>query len=205
MREALLKSMEARGISKRVVKAVSLVPREKFVLKKYIREAYADIPLPIHAEQTISQPTTVAIMTDALDVEEGNKVLEIGAGSGYQAAILSKLAGKVFTIEIIKELADFAKDNLKAAAIKNVKVIHGDGSLGYKKEAPYDRIIVTAASPSIPEELFKQLKEGGVMIVPSGGLYTQSMLKVTKKKGKAVTQELGWFRFVPLKGKHGHK
>ncbi|MFH1637507.1 MAG: protein-L-isoaspartate(D-aspartate) O-methyltransferase [Candidatus Woesearchaeota archaeon] len=208
MKESLFRRMEERGISKKVVKAISQVQRDKFVLKEYIKDAYADIPLPIHAQQTISQPSTVAIMTEALEVKAGDKVLEVGSGSGYQAAILSKLIGsrgKVFTIEIIEELARFAENNISAAGIKNVETVHGDGSLGYKKEAPYDRIIVTAASPCFPEDLFKQLKENGIMVVPSGGLYTQSMLKVKKKKGRAITQELGWFCFVPLKGKHGHR
>lgn len=190
----------------KVIEAFKKIPREEFISKEYLSQAYGDYPLSIGLGQTISQPTTVMIMTEALEVKEGHKILEIGTGSGYQAAILSYLVGKkgiVYTTEIIEELARFAESNIKKLNIRNVKVIYSDGSLGYKKAAPYDRIIVTAGSPRIPEELLKQLKPSGIMIVPVGDLLSQKMLKIIKKK-KLEIKDLGNFTFVPLKGQYGH-
>jgi len=201
MKEFLIKKWESEGISKEVIDAFKKVKREDFVLKEYRNVAYKDVALPIIENQTISQPSTVIIMTNALDVKKGMKVLEIGAGSGYQAALLSKLVGskgKVVTVEIIKELVDFAKKNLKKAKIRNVNVIHGDGSLGYAKEKPYDRIIVTAACPRILDSYLKQLKKKGILIIPVGKGF-QRMIKVKEKR----VIDLGDFVFVPLKGKHG--
>jgi protein-L-isoaspartate(D-aspartate) O-methyltransferase len=187
--------------SKKVIDAFRKVPRENFVLPEYKEFAYDDNPLPILKGQTISQPTTVMIMTDALEVKEGQKILEIGSGSGYQSAILSVLVGekgKVYTTEIIPELAEFAKKNLKD--YKNVKVIKAKG-VGYKKEAPYDRIIVTAAAREIPFKLLEeQLKDSGIMIVPVGPPYLQRLLKIRKLK-KIKIEDLGDFMFVPLR--HG--
>jgi len=163
--------------------------------------------LPIGYEQTISQPTTVLIMTEALELKKGQKVLEVGAGSGYQAALIGNLVGakgKVITTEIIPELAKFAKANLKKAKIKNAFVVEYDGSQGYGKEAPYDRIIVTAACPEIPKPLVDQLKEGGIIIAPVGSFLGQKMVKGTKRKGGLETYSLGDFVFVPLKGKYGY-
>lgn len=191
---------------KKVIEAFLKVPREFFVLSGFEKEAYADVPLPIHAEQTISQPTTVAIMLEALELKEGMKVLEIGAGSGYNAALIATIVGKegkVYTMEFVKELADFAQKNLKRAGINNAVVVHGDGSKGFERRAPYDRIIVTAAAPSIPEALAKQLKEGGIIVIPVGDAYMQHVVKARKVKGKLETQDLGEFIFVPLKGKYG--
>jgi|SRR3989344_2072026 len=208
MKEELIRDLQKRVIKdERVLEAFKAVPREAFVLKHYRDMAYEDRPLPILCEQTISQPTTVVIMTQALEVKDGMKVLEVGAGSGYQAAILSKLVGKkgkVIATEIIKEVAEFARDNLKKLNISNVKVINCDGSLGYEKEKPYDRIIVTAGASIIPEPLFKQLKIGGILVIPVGSLYSQSMLKIKKKsKGRRDIKNLGQFLFVPLKGEYG--
>jgi protein-L-isoaspartate(D-aspartate) O-methyltransferase len=178
------------------------VPREKFVLPLFQEEAYEDYPLPIGLNQTISQPTTVAIMTEALNPTFGDKILEIGAGSGYQAAILSEIVGpggNIITIEILPELVKLAKRNLKA--YENVKVLKRDGSKGYKKEAPYDRILVAAAAPVVPEALFEQLKEGGILLVPVGEPRKQKLLKITKqKKGARKVEDLGAFIFVPLVG-----
>lgn len=188
----------------RVLQAFSVIPRERFIQKEYLRESYFDHPLPIPEEQTISQPTTVMIMTEALEVKKGDKVLEVGTGSGYQAAILSKLVGEeefVYTTEIRPKLVKFAKQNLKKTGIKNVKVIEHDGSQGLKKYAPYDAIIVTAGAPSTPQPLLEQLKKGGILIIPVGQIFSQEMLKI-RKGGK--TTSLGFFRFVELKGKHGH-
>ena len=150
--------------SEKLLEAFRKVPREKFILKEYKEQAYEDIALPLIKGQTISQPTTIMLMTQALDIKQDNKVLEIGSGSGYQAAILSYLAKDVITTEIIPELFEYAKKNLKS--YKNVKVIKAEENLlGYPKESPYDRIIVTAASPDIPKTLLEQLKSGGILVI----------------------------------------
>jgi len=158
-----------------------------------------DTALPIVAEQTISQPSTVVSMLDALEVGTGMKVLEIGAGSGYNAALLSKLAKKVYSIERIKELVELARKNLKKAGIKNVNVIHADGKKGYAKEAPYDRIIVTAAAKKIPDTLLKQLKNGGVLLMPVGPEYGQELIRVRRKGKDYLYEKLGGYMFVPLR------
>lgn len=178
-----------------MLEAIEKVPRENFVPKKYSDLAYLDEPLPLIAGQTISQPTTVAIMTAALDAKKGQKVLEIGTGSGYQAAVLAELAGpkgKVYTIERIKDLVDYARKNLRT--YKNVFVIHGDGTKGYKSAATYDRIIVTAAASELPGVIWRQLKEGGIMVIP----IEDHLFKITKVKGKPKMADLGLFTFVPL-------
>ncbi len=193
---------------KAVISAFQKVRRELFVPEEYKKEAYIDEPLPIPAGQTISQPTTVVLMLDALEVKPGHKVLEIGAGSGYNAALLGVLVGekgKVITTEIVPELVKFAKANLKKAGIKNVAIIHSDGSRGYAKEAPYDRIICTAAAPKIPDVLVRQLKEGGILLIPVGQMHAQRMIKARKLKGKLETSDLGDYVFVPLTGKFGIK
>lgn len=189
---------------KNVIRAFKAVPREKFVPKAFLHEAYGDYALPIPAAQTISQPTTVVMMTQALELKPKDKVLEVGAGSGYQAAMISKIAKEVITTELISELAILAKNNLKSAGINNVRVLCRDGSKGYDKEAPYDKIMVTAACPQIPVELLKQLKTGGILVAPVGAIHTQEMLKVKKgKRGKLTVTNLGDFVFVPLRGRHG--
>jgi len=186
--------------SEKLLEAFRKVPREKFILEDYKDQAYADIALPLTKGQTISQPTTVMLMTQALDVNSDNKVLEVGTGSGYQAAILSYLAKEIITTEIVPEMVSFAKKNLKS--YKNVKIIKAkENELGYKKEAPYDRIIVTAASPEIPKVLLEQLKPRGIMVVPVGK-YSQKMLVIKKDKELKINN-LGEFMFVPLKGKFG--
>lgn len=211
--------------TKSVIKAFETVKREEFIPKGLDKYAYVDEPLPLFEGQTISQPYTVAVMTEALEPRAGNKIVEVGAGSGYQAALLSKIVKKVITIERLESLYEFAKENLKN--YKNVKVILGDGSKGYKKEAPFDRIIITAAAPSIPEPLFEQLREKGIMIIPVGskelsqsnkkwadswnkqfggtgyGVGEQRLLKVRKIKGKIKIEYLGPFVFVPLVGEFG--
>ncbi len=190
---------------KRLIKAFRSILRENFVLPEYISEAYADYPLPIPGGQTISQPTTVMIMIEALELKETDKVLEIGAGSGWCAALIAYIVKKgfVYTVEIIEKLANFAKSNIKNTGLKNIKVIHGDGSCGYPKAAPYDKIIITAACPTIPQPLIAQLKEGGIIVAPVGGYYIQKMIKARKIKGKLIEENLGDFRFVPLKGVFG--
>ena len=188
---------------KRIIKAFKEIPREDFVLEGYKEQAYADTALPIIEGQTISQPSTIMIMTEALEPKQKDKVLEIGAGSGYQAALLSKLCKKIYTIDRIPGIIRFAKHNLDK--IKNVEVIEGDGTLGYDKEKPYDKIIVTAASPEIPKALVKQLKDDGIIVIPVGDPLYCRMIKARKVKGKLKQEFLGYFSFVPLIGEEGYK
>ncbi len=195
---------EEYSFNENLISAFGFVKRENFILPEHLAEAYGDHPLPILSGQTISQPTTVMIMIDALDLKPTDNVLEIGAGSGYGAAIISRLAKKVTSIEIIPKLAAFAESNLKKEKIRNVEIIAGDGSIGFKKNSPYDKIIITAACPKIPEELIDQLNEGGIIVAPVGDLFTQVMIKATKKYGKLEEKKIGYFRFVPLKGKKGY-
>jgi len=204
----LLELWESQRLVKdrHVLEAFRKIPREMFVPKEFKDDAYRDEPLPISAGQTISQPSTVMLMLDALEVRPGNKVLEIGAGSGYNAALLSFLVGskgKVISTEIIPALVRFAKSNLKKAGIKKVTVIQTDGSKGHAKEAPYDRIICTAAAPVIPQVLIDQLKEGGIIIIPVGGAWGQTMIRGRKIKGQLETEDLGGYLFVPLRGRFG--
>ena len=192
---------------KRVIEAFKKVPREKFIKKEHLDEAYGDYPLAIGEGQTISQPTTVMIMTQALELKEGDKVLEVGTGSGYQAAIIANIVGKkgkVISTEIAYDLAEFAKNNIKKLNIKNIKIIKHDGSKGYEKEAPYDKMIITAACPRIPKPLTSQLKENGIIVAPVGSMLEQVMIKARKKNNKLIEEKLGDFQFVPLKGKYGY-
>ncbi len=207
MKERLIDYWENTQLvkDKRIIKAFREIPREEFVLEEYREQAYADTALPIIEEQTISQPSTIMIMTQALEPKQKDKILEIGAGSGYQAALLSRLCKKVYTIDRISSLVSFAKHNLNKIKIKNVEVIEGDGTLGYDKEKPYDKIIVTAASPDIPKSLIEQLKENGIIVIPVGEPLYCKMIKAVKIKGKLKQEFLGYFSFVPLIGKEGYK
>ncbi len=204
-KQALVEYWEKSGVvrDKRLIKAFLSIPREEFVLPAYRHRAYDDVALPIMEGQTISQPTTIMIMLQALEPKQQDIVLEIGAGSGYNAALLSKLVKKVYTVEILEEVANYAKKNLEKINIRNVEVIVSDGSLGYEKAAPYDKIIITAACPKIPKQLIYQLKDNGILVAPVGNLSQQKMLKIIKKKGKLIKQDLGEFVFVPLHGKYG--
>ncbi|MEJ2252155.1 MAG: protein-L-isoaspartate(D-aspartate) O-methyltransferase, partial [Candidatus Lokiarchaeota archaeon] len=170
--------------------------------------AYIDSPLSIGKGQTISAPHMVAMMLEILDLRQGEKILEVGTGSGYHAALCAELVsseGHIYTIERHKELAEQAKDKILKAGYKNVTVIHGDGTLGYPEEAPYDKILVTAASPhKVPQPLKDQLKEGGVMCIPAGTRkFAQSLYTIKKEKGKFKSKRITGVRFVPLIGKHG--
>lgn len=187
--------------NEKVINAFKKVRREDFVLKNYIKQAYEDIPLPLGWNATISQPTTVAIMTQALEIEETNKILEIGTGSGYQAAILSVLAkkGKIITTEINYELAEFANSNLKN--FNNVLVIETDGSKGCTQESPYDRIIYTCAIPKIEQFILDQLKDPGILLAPVGSSDLQKLTKVRKENLQIKKEYLGYFQFVKLQGK----
>ncbi len=188
-----------------VINAMSKVRREEFVTEEQKDYAYHDCPLPIGHGQTISAPHMVAIMTEALDVREEQKILEIGAGSGYQAAVLAEIVkkGEIITVERIPEVAEFARENLKKAGYKNVDVIVGDGTLGYTEEAPYDRIIVTAGAPKIPDALAEQLADNGRLLIPVGGSWCQELVSLDKKSGNLERKNLGGCMFVPLIGKDG--
>jgi protein-L-isoaspartate(D-aspartate) O-methyltransferase len=194
------RQIEGRGVSdKAVLEAMRAVPRHLFVPNEWIQQAYADHPLPIGYGQTISQPFIVAWMTELLELESGERVLEIGTGSGYQAAVLGELKVEVYTIEIIEALTTQASDRLAEMGYDNVVVRHADGYFGWEEHAPFDAIIVTCAPDHIPPPLVGQLKEGGHMVVPVGppGGY-QSLFLITKENGEVKSQSLGGVRFVPL-------
>lgn len=192
--------------SKKVESALKKVPRENFLPLKMRGIAYEDAPLPIGSGQTISAPHMVAVMSELLDVKNGQKILEIGTGSGYQAAVLSVLnsKGKIYTVEVLPELAGYAKEKL--GDYKNVFVFSGDGSLGLPEYAPYNRIIATAGCPGIPKPWINQLRNGGKLIAPVGGMYEQRLVMVEKKRGKIIETDLNFpCVFVPLKGVYGWK
>lgn len=184
--------------SEGVFQAMLQIPREEFVAQKYRDIAYADGPVPLGHGQTISQPYTVAFMTNLLDLSEKEKVLEIGTGSGYQAAILSLLGAEVFSVERIDPLAREARKRLKRLGFKNIKVRTGSGEYGWKDEAPFDAILVTAGMEWIPEELFRQLKDKGVLVAPVGKGMDKTMIKYIKRGKKIIKKELGIFHFVPF-------
>ena len=204
--EELLRYWQQSGLikDKKLIVAFKKVDRRNFIRKESMNEVYGDYPLPIGFGQTISQPTTVMLMIEALELKKTDKVLEVGAGSGWCAAIMSRLCKKVITTEIIPELVGFAKENIKKCNIKNVEIIDWDGSQGYEKESPYDKIMLTAACPSLPKKCIEQLKENGIIIAPVGSLFSQDMIKGRKIKGSLATENLGNFMFVPLKGKYGY-
>ena len=192
--------IQARGITdKNTLMAMKLVPRHLFVPEESKNNAYEDRPLPIGYGQTISQPYIVAYMTDLLNVGPGDTVLEIGTGSGYQAAILSKIVSQVYTIEIIDKLGLSAKERLKALKYRNIEVKIADGYDGWKEHGPYDGIVVTAASEYIPPPLINQLKDNCSMIIPIGSPFSiQNLMLVTRKGKKIITKSLMLVRFVPL-------
>jgi protein-L-isoaspartate(D-aspartate) O-methyltransferase len=199
-REQMVRTqIEARGVKdSRVLNAMLKVERHLFVPAKHRHLAYGDFPLPIGEGQTISQPYIVALMSEALDLGEGDKVLEIGTGCGYQAAVLAELAREVYSVEIIKSLAIKAESLLGQLGYKNVQVRYGDGYLGWKEAAPFNAIIITCASDKIPEPLFGQLADGGRMIMPLGGRWGQELVLI-KKRGEVLQKtSLGGCIFVPM-------
>jgi len=185
---------------KRVLAAMSRVPREMFVPSGYWHAAYEDRPLPIGQGQTISQPLIVAMMTEALELEGQENVLEVGTGSGYQAAILAELARWVVTVERYDELAEKATETLKKLGYANVEVHLAEAKLGWPPKAPYDAIVVSAGAPKVPKDLLDQLAVGGRLIIPVGPRYEQNLLKVIKKEHDAIIEDLGPCRWVPLIG-----
>lgn len=194
--------LRPRGITdKAVLEAMLKVPRHEFVLPGYASRAYSDNPLPIHDSQTISQPYIVALMTQSVKLNPNDRVLEIGTGSGYQAAVLAEIVKEVYSIEIIKNLAREAGATLSRLGYKNVKVKYGDGYRGWKKYAPFDVILITAAAPEIPQPLIDQLKEGGRMILPvDRKFFAQDLILLTKKKGGLLKKFITGVRFVPMTG-----
>lgn len=195
-----------RGIkSKPVLQAIQKIERHLFVPKNFTKAAYTDEPLPIGEGQTISQPYIVAFMTEALNVQLTDRVLEIGTGSGYQAAILAELCKEVYTIEIIRKLGERADSLLSAMHYKNISVRIGDGYQGWYEAAPFDAIIVTCSPSHIPKPLEDQLMEGGRMIIPVGENYSQELVLLTKKNGKLVRQKSIAVLFVPMRDRGGKK
>jgi protein-L-isoaspartate(D-aspartate) O-methyltransferase len=203
-RKKMILNLRQKGITdENVLKAIREIPREKFVLQRDLSDAYADGPLPIDCGQTISQPYMVAIMTECLELKGNEKVLEIGTGSGYQTAVLAKLAYKVYTIERHTTLRLRALDALDELSIENVIAIDGDGTKGLANYAPYNGIIVTAGAPDWPKPLKEQLADGGRLVAPLGGMSVQ-MLKVLTKKGKSFNErEVCACKFVNLIGEYG--
>src|SRR4030043_1087871 len=206
MREKMVETqIKARGVKDpRVISALLKVERHRFVPEEYLNSAYADQPLPIGEGQTISQPYIVALMTELLELNGNEKVLEIGTGSGYQAAILAELTKEVYTIEIIESLALRAKNRLLELGYQNIRVKAGDGYLGWPEAAPFDAITITAAPDHIPKPLVEQLKEGGRMVLPVGR-YTQELKKIIKRSGKIETIDVIPVLFVPMTGEGGKR
>jgi protein-L-isoaspartate(D-aspartate) O-methyltransferase len=205
-RKMVREQLVARRIKdKRILNAMGKVPRHLFVEEGLWHQAYGDFPLPIGQGQTISQPYIVALMTEALHLKGDEKVLEIGTGSGYQAAILAELTTQVFSIERISSIASKARKILDELGYANILVRVSDGTYGWVDEAPFDGIIVTAGAPEIPRTLVGQLKVGGRLVIPVGGEYSQVLLKVVKKERGFKEEDLGGVRFVKLIGDHGWK
>ena len=204
MRRQLIRTLVSKGINdEAVLKAVEAVPRHFFFEQAFLEHAYQDKAFPIGEGQTISQPYTVAVQTQLLNIKPGDKVLEIGTGSGYQCCILMEVGANVFTIEYNKKLYDQAKVQLRSMGYRPHFHL-GDGTKGWPTFAPYDKIIVTAGAPTVPEALIDQLAPGGILVIPVGGEDHQEMLRITKDSdGKLKTDKHDYFRFVPLVGKHG--
>ena len=201
--------IRSRGVrDERVLRAMEKIPRHLFVDEGLIDQAYNDNPLPIGEKQTISQPYIVALMTEALELKSSDKILELGTGSGYQAAILAVLADRVFTIERIASLAQKARKLLESLNYYNVVIRVGDGTYGWREESPFDAIAVSAGSPSIPRMLVEQLAIGGRLVIPVGSRYSQSLIKLTRlseNPDDVKREDLGGCRFVNLIGEHGWK
>src|SRR5208337_506696 len=198
--------LRSRGIrDPRVLAAMAKVPREEFIASGYLKDAYGDHPVPIGAGQTVSQPYIVAAMVEALELQPTDRVLEVGTGTGYEAAILGELAAEVWTIERHEELAIKAREILARLGYSNVHVVVGDGSVGLPQHAPFDKILVAAAAPKIPESLMAQLADGGRLVVPVGSRFEQQVQVVRKVGAETVVTAHELCRFVPLVGAEGWK
>ncbi|WP_245725357.1 protein-L-isoaspartate O-methyltransferase [Methanococcoides vulcani] len=206
-RKILIDSLKINGISDRVLDAMMRVPRHLFVPEKLQDSAYMDMPLPIGHDQTISAPHMVAIMCELLDISSGMKILEVGSGSGYNAAVMAELVGDeghIYTVERIPGLADFAERNLKRAGYKNITVLQDDGSCGLAEHAPYARISVTSAAPDVPQPLIDQLATEGTMVIPVGNGEQQLVVVRKDIEGNVSYEVWGGVIFVPLIGKYGY-
>jgi protein-L-isoaspartate(D-aspartate) O-methyltransferase len=201
MRAELISHLRTEIRDERVLAAMARIPRERFVLPEEQHMAYEDRPLPIGYDQTISQPLIIAIMTEALELTGSEKVLEVGTGSGYQAAILAELARHVITTERLPPLAESAKRALDSLGYTNIEVHQAEETLGWLKGAPYNAIIVTAGAPRVPADLLAQLAIGGRLVIPVGSRYVQELYKITKQRRKNIVDNLGGCRFVSLIGK----
>jgi protein-L-isoaspartate(D-aspartate) O-methyltransferase len=206
-REAMVeRQIASRGIHEpTILEAFRAVPREAFLSKDYADLAYGDHPLPIEAGQTISQPYIVALMIQAAEIKAGDTVLEVGAGSGYAAAVMSRIAGQVVAIERQPDLVKVAQERMQRLGYDNVRVVEGDGTRGWEAEAPYDAIVAAASGSHVPPAWVKQLAEGGRIVMPVGQPdWIQKLIKVTKgPAGNLITEDLGGVRFVPLIGEEG--
>ncbi|MCU0559966.1 MAG: protein-L-isoaspartate(D-aspartate) O-methyltransferase [Desulfobacterales bacterium] len=204
--EMVRQQIEARGVTApRVLAAMRKVPRHLFVSEALRDQAYGDFPLPIGEQQTISQPYIVAEMTQALDLSPSDRVLEIGTGSGYQAAVLAQIAYRVYSIERIRALYVSARRLFDELRLHNILTRYGDGTKGWEEEGPFDAIIVTAGAPEVPESLLAQLAPGGRMAVPVGGAHTQELIRITRDEQGIHRSRLGGCRFVKLIGEEGWK
>jgi protein-L-isoaspartate(D-aspartate) O-methyltransferase len=206
-REEMVRSqIEARGIrDPRVLSAFRVVPRHLFVSEALREQAYGDYPLPIGEQQTISQPYIVAEMTQALELKKDDRVLEIGTGSGYQAAILAQIVYRVYTVERKRSLYMQSRNLFDKLNYHNIVTKYADGTKGWQQESPFDAIIVTAGAPELPEVLINQLTKGGRLVVPVGNQHTQELIKIYRDKEKIEQTNLGGCRFVKLVGEHGWK
>ncbi|HRI78281.1 MAG TPA: protein-L-isoaspartate(D-aspartate) O-methyltransferase [Cyclobacteriaceae bacterium] len=205
LRGKLVRKLRQKGIQdERLLEAIGKVPRHAFFDDALLGHAYEDKAFPIGEGQTISQPYTVAFQTEKLHIKQGDKVLEIGTGSGYQACVLLEMGAKVYTIEFNRKLYERTHDFLPAMGY-HPYFFYGDGSKGLPVRAPYDKIIVTAGAPVVPQALTDQLKENGILVIPVGDRNKQKMVRITKSKGKLVREEFDYFAFVPLLGQGGWK
>ena len=204
-RQRMVQELKRSGITDAaVLQAMAVVPRHLFVEEALRVQAYEDIRLPIGYGQTISQPSTVALMTQRLEARPGMRVLEIGTGSGYQAAVLAVMGCRVYTIERIAELYHATRNLLQQLSLRAIYMVRGDGTLGLPAAAPFERIIVTAGGPEIPHPLLQQLAEGGILLIPVGDKpRTQRLLRVQRRAGRFLTENLGPANFVDLVGSHG--
>ena len=199
-RIALIQNLRTEIRDERVLKAMARVPREEFIPAGLKHAAYVDRAFPIGSDQTISQPTIVAMMTEALELKGQEKVLEVGTGSGYQTAIIAEIADKVVTVERHRELLEGAQEVLTRLGYGNIEFHLSTDVLGWPEGAPYDAIVVTAGAPSIPQGLLDQLTFGGRLVIPVGSRYEQDLVRLTRHRGECITRSLGACRFVPLIG-----
>lgn len=198
------RQIERRGVKdKRVLDAMRKVPRHEFIEQAFQDKAYNDYPLPTQCDQTISQPYIVALMSELLGLKGTEKVLEIGTGSGYQTAVLAEISSSVYSVERFDTLANSAREKLKELGYTNMQIKTADGTNGWPEEGPYDAILVTASTPSIPEPLIEQLADNGIMVIPVGAKFSQDLIIAKKEAGGITTTRIAGVVFVPLIGEHG--